>query len=376
MKSSLGSLKGEISNAASMALTFGGAFTLGSSVKEALDLEQGYRNIAFAIRAGKGEAMDWQTIQRTIESTADLTSRTNGELSASFKALYDDVGDVEFATKAIQTIGTVATGSGEQIGTLTNLAGQLAEKFGVTGAEIDDTMAAVVAMGNKGGISLSDMGEKIGMIGASAKMMGLKGKEGVQFALGMFNVADGATGSMKKATAAVTQLLDEFSNTDKLQAIEKEFNKDWKAPRLKLTTKSGEADPEAIEKILKRSGGKKELLSKVFTGESLKLMTEFGKVYERTFDEVEGNTKTKSAAAVDAFRTAVAEAGKQTLSAADMQAEAAKRMGDPQAQIRKAMNELQTEFTRPEMLGALRELAEVAPKVAHGMAKAGRVCCR
>jgi hypothetical protein len=350
--------------AAKWGLSLGGAFTVGGAIKSAVELTDTYRNLAFAVEAGTGQSTRWQQIQADIEGTAGRWSKANADVAASFKAIWDDTGDLEFTSAAVESAGKASRATGKDMGVLAGLAGTLFGKFGVGAKDIDASMAALIELGNKGGISLDEMSTTLGVVGASARQMGKSGAEGVRFAMGMFNLADAATGNMKKATAATAGLMDELGNTDKLKQIQKEL-------RIKLVTNKGDIAPDALEKILARTGGRKELLAKVFSGESLKLISELGKPFEVAYKQAKDageSTKGATAKGLEAYRKALEEAGRVTMTAADVERKAKERLSDPSARIQDAMNRLTTAFTQPEMISAIEQLAGQLPRLAQGLA--------
>lgn len=351
-------IKGTLAQAA----TLGGALSVGASAKQAVELVSKYRNIAFAIQAGTGKAVDYRNIQREIEGTANKWSQSNDDVADSFKAIYDDVGNVEFARAAIEEVAKTATASGIPMATLSTIAGQLNEKFGISAKELPDSMAAMISIANKGGVGVEDLGAKIGMLGATAKLAGLTGKDGMQIIVGMLNIADASTGNFKKSLKAVTGLMEQLGDPAQQKEIQKTLG-------LKVTTKDGAVRGDALQAIMQRTGGKQEILAKVFKGEQLKLMTDFGKIYGDAFGKAGGSAKDKTKAATDALNAALQDAGRSALSAAQLEAEATKRLEDPKAKLQAALNTLAQEFSKPEMIAAFQEMAKAAPPVAKMLAK-------
>lgn len=340
------------------AATLGGSLSIGAAVHESRALVSSYKDLAFQIRAGTGQAISYQQIQERVEATAARWGRRNGEVAASMKAVYEDIGDPEYAAAAAEEVAKAATATGAPMSALNVIAGQLNEKFGITAKELPDAMAAAVAVGSKGGVSVEDMGEKIGMLGASAKLAGLQGKAGFQQTMGMVNLADGATGNLKKTIGSVTQLFDQMIDPATLEKSKKEL-------KLDLIDKStGNLRSDATQRLLAKTGGKREELAKVFMGDPLKLLVDLGKTYAATFDETKGSIRDKTAAGLDAFDEAVRRAGKQTLTAEDMQKQALERRKDAERNLDTAMNDFVKAFERPEVVHAVDQLAAQAPRLA------------
>jgi hypothetical protein len=359
-KDTLASLGSELKSTLSQVATLGGALSLGAGAKAGMDLVSTYKDLAFQISVGTGEAVKWEEIQKDIEGAASRWKRSNEEVAGSYRALFDETGDLQFTADAVDAVAMAATATGKSVESLTSIAGTLNEKFGIAGDQMEDALASVIELSSKGGATIEDLGAKLGVVGASAKQMGLQGKEGLQQVLGMLNVGDNVTGSFKKNLAAVTGLMETFGNADKLKAIEKDLG-------IKLTDKSGAARQDALDKILSKTGGKEQTLSKIFQGDTLKLVSDFGKTYQQTFNETAGTAKQKTKAALDAFHEALAKAGQTSLSAAELEEQAKKRAAeDPERIWTDSLNRFKQAFTKPEMVASMEKLAQLIPKLTNG----------
>lgn len=350
-------LGGHVKDLIGVAGGLGAAFSMGTALQKAMSARDVYKDLAFQISTGTGKAVEWNEVQRDIEGAAGRWKRSNEEIAGSYKKLFDETGDLQFTADAIDAVAMAATASGKSVDSLTGIAGTLNEKFGITGDQMEDALASVLELGSKGGVTVEDLGEKLGIVGASAKQMGLGGAAGLRQVLGMLNAGDNVTGSFKKNMKAVTELMETFGNTDKLKKIEKDLG-------IKITDKSGGATKDALDKILTKSGGKEQILSKVFSGDTLKLVSDYGRTFQKVFNETEGNTKKKTDAALEAFHKALTDAGKTTLTAADLEKQAKERLNDPSRNIQDAMNKLQAAIAKPEVYKAMDQLAQSLPILA------------
>lgn len=355
-------LVGEAKRLASMAGTLGGAFTLGGAAHQAIQLETSYRNLAFAVRAGTGEAQNFKALMHDGQAIATRWARGNDEVADTVRSLYEEVGDIDFAKKGAEQVAKAATATGASMATLGNIAGTLNEKFDVTAEQLPDALATVVSAANKGGASLEGMGEKLGVLGASAKLAGLSGVDGFQKVVALLNVADNATGSFKKSLTAVTGVLDTLGDPEKAKKMEASLG-------IKLRDNKGAVRGDALERIIQRTGGKREQIEKVFGGEQAKLLVELGKSYAQGFNETAGDVKTKTAAGLAAYRDALHKAAESQLSAADLQKQAQENLETPQAKFQQALNTLEGAMHKPEIIRALNALAAALPKFADVVAK-------
>jgi hypothetical protein len=361
-KKSMQSTIGGVGTALKFGVALGGAWELKDAAKGALTLQGTYRNLAFAIKAGTGESVKFEAIQKTVQGIGMRWSRTNDEVASTYKHLWDEVGNTQFAEKATEAVSMVATATGASTDTLTNLAGQLGEKFGIAGGDIAGALSKIYAFSNQGGLGIDEMGDRLGMLGASAKQLGIVGTEGMGKMIAFANLGEKASGTIRKAIVGVTGLMDEMASPGKVKEIEKKLG-------LKLTTKDGKIKGDAIDQIIKKTHGDETNIGKVFTGGSQKLMTEIGRSYKDAFESTKGTKKQKEAAGVEAFNAAMKKASTVAFDEADMTAQAAKKNDTAKAMMTRALNEMQNAFSQPEVIDAMKAMAKITPSVASGMAK-------
>jgi hypothetical protein len=355
-------LVGQLKNGISMAVTFGGALSFGAALKGGVELVDTYQDIAFAIRRSTGAAQDWRDVQAAVEAAAKRWKVSNKEAAASFQDLFKTSEDLDFTTKALNAAARASAATSASMGATTKLAEELGEKFGITGDEIDSAMTTLVGAVPGGKAGLEELAEGLGLVGASARAVGLQGEGGLKQVLGMLNMAGAAGGNFKRELMSVTQLLEQLGDQDQVKNIEKALG-------TKLRDKGGRTKQDAIERIIIATQGKPEELSKVFTGPVLRFMTELGKTFQDARGKAEGSEREKTVAGLRAFRESLKKAGETSLTSADLEKEAAERMKGPKAQLQDALNRLEQAFTRPQMIAAIDKLAAIAPKLADGLAK-------
>jgi hypothetical protein len=359
MKGSLLNLKAAVTGIAGIA----GGFGLVEFAKRAIASESSFRKLAFQIRAGTGEMANWRDMQREAQATALKFGHTTEDVGKSISDLYAAVGDPKFAKEASKVVAEFATGAHEPLEVMTNLAGGLNEKFGVTAKELPDVLASVVSLGNKGGVSVADLADKIGIIGANARVAGLDGAKGFGTMVSWLNVADNATGTLKKGIGGVSGIIDSIATGS------------IKSPLMKLgidldgMKKKGADFNQIVGEIFRKTGGKESKLSQIFSGDQLKVISELGRTYAAAFEETKGDVKTKTRAGLDAYDAALKEAGKSQLDANEIRKEAAAEMETPEKKIATALEKLAQTFTSEKFSAAFKKLAEFIPDVIDTMMK-------
>jgi hypothetical protein len=345
--------------------TLGGAFTVGQSVKGAVELQAQYRQLAFNASEATGSLITAKDVQLTVDRVAAKTTRTNEELTKSYVELFQATGDLEFSGRAIASIGTVATATGKNVDTLTGLAGTLNEKFGVTAATLDDAFATIIGNTDKGGVKLTELAEVGDQLGANLLQAGLRGERGLRFLLGSLNKVEGEMGGMARASKGVGQILLNLGKGSELKAMAKDLGLD---PKKLINEK------DAIARLMKiLSFGKKGLdtLKANFVGpeEQKALRLLFTDPFESALQRAKDSGLKGKDAIEQAMRVLegqIADFGKSTTTAKSLQEQAAKEAKEPTAALRQALNTLNVAFAQPEMIQAVNDLAKMLP----GLAKA------
>jgi TP901 family phage tail tape measure protein len=339
----------------------GGAVGFGELVHGAIQFEGAMRRLAFQMNIGATKLHDFRAVAGEVRQVALDTGQATEDLGKVMQGVFTETGDADFARNTIKTIATAASGAHAPVEQLGNIAGTLNEKFGITEGQLGGALAKVVELGSKGGISIEDMSEKLGLVGAAAKEAGLGGEEGLGKVIALMNLADNSTGSLKKGIAGVSGILEALGT---------------KSSRLKIAAQLGidpgklKGDAQAqIETILKATKGSKEKLEIAFGGEQLKILADLGKTYSATFAATGGDVKTKTAAATEAVREAFTAAGKTTLTFADLQKEAASEMKTTEKQFQVALEKLKETFSKPEISEAINQLVGSLPALADMVGK-------
>lgn len=359
LRSALGTIKSTVLSSTGLH----GGLELASLVRGAMEAEAGFRKLAFSIRAGTGQdaAGGFRALQKEVHQVALQTGQSTEELTEALGSVYQETGDEQFARRALGMIATAATGAHQPVRVLASIAGTLNEKFGVAEDALGETLAAAVSLGNKGGVSVEELAERLGVIGAYARGAGLEGAEGFRQMVGMLNVADNSGKNLRKNIVLVGTLTEQMANAGLKVDMARKLGLDPK--QLK-----GSA-AQVLGAIMQKTGGKREELAKAFQGDQLEFLVELGSKYAEKFAEAQGSVKEKGAAALAAFHDTLEEAGKSALSWADLQKEAAAEMQTAERQFENAMTKVKEVFAREEITEAVTKLISKLPALAEIVAK-------
>lgn len=343
----------------------GGAMGTVELIRAGMKTEQVYRDVAFAMRAGTGEAVNMRDLMDEGAKTAQKWGKDVDELGRAMHTVWSQTGDKDFTRKSLDTIAMISRASGESVDTLANLSGGLRKHFGVTNEELGDTLGAVLSLGNKGGVSVEELSSRVGFLGSAANTAGMKGKEGFGVIAGMLNFGAEGAKNFRKNLTTVQKLIEDMENQPK---------------RLKMMmqlgvsetdiAKSGGNFQDSMAAMLKATGGKKDKLAVAFKNESeLQFMADLGEHYAKAFDATKGDIKTKMAAGVAEFKRQLSDSGKAAIDRGAMEKIAAENMKTSQAKMDAAMQKMRAAFLRPEVTSAMEKLADVLPIVAEHFAK-------
>lgn len=356
-KSELASLASKLTSVVALAGTLGGALSIGGAIHGAMGATSAYKDLAFAIRVGTGEAMSWQDVQKDVEEGAGRWKRSNQEVRESYAGLFAETGNKDFAKAGFESAAKAADATGKSMQTWSDIAGTLNEKFGIGASGIDEAMAAAIELTNKGGASAEELASKLGIVGASAKMLGMTGTAGFKSVLGMINMADDSLGTTKQKFGAVQNVLDQMADPERLKQIEKALG-------VKLTDSKGGVRGDALERIVAKTKGDEGQLRKAFGATEVKLVASMAKPFVEAFGAAKGNVQQRTAAALDAYSKALEDAAKTTYDGAALAKDATDRLREAPRNMAQALNDFEKVFERPEMVKAVDNAAALAPKLA------------
>lgn len=335
---------------------FGGVAGTTEMIREGLKTEGVFKSIAFQIRAGTGELVNHKSLMDAASQSAQRWGKDVDELGAAMRGIYEETGNADFAKSSIETIATTARATKQPISELGELTGVLNEKFGITAETLGDTLASVYSLGNRGGVTVGELGGKLGIIGAVAREAGLQGAQGFGKMVGLLNVADDGGKNLRKNIGAVHQVLETLTTSASRNKAFMQLGIDPSQAKGDVTKQIGA--------ILKATGGSKDKLAVAFQGEGLAFLVSLGQQYAASFSETKGTVKQKTDAALAAYEGALQKASKSQLSYADIQKEATARMNGGQAKMDAAIEKMKASFLREDIAKAVGKLADVLPKFA------------
>lgn len=342
-------------------------FSLEEALKTTIELDAKFKHLAWNISNANGELVNAHELQEMVEQSAAKAGRRTVEMADSFEKLVKATGDSKFAEESLTAIGMTATATGESVESLTHLAEQLHEKFEVGGTEMADVLAQVVGAAQKGGPQVDQFSDVVANMGAELDQAGLTGKRGLDFMIGSLAAMKSHFGSLPKAVKGVKALLGGLDDRSKMADIGKHagidpaklLNEKDLLARLRMIMSKGQRGLDALHGAMGR-GEEGKALDVLFINpfkQALLTATESGKKGKAALDDALGTLEQN-----------IAKMGESAMTAAAIEAEAQRRMKDPQMQLQHAMEEMEKAFSQPEMIAALNDLSVLLPKAAGSLA--------
>ena len=165
-RAELGNMMSGLKNGIKLAATLGGALAIGGLAKDAIKMQNVYRNIAFNVNKVAGNTEDWVSVQRMVTDSVKKTGRNADELAEAFMTVFEATGNLEFSKKAMETVGTTATATGHSVGALANTMQLASRKFGVGVDGAEEAMARMVEKTGVGGKGIEELTNRFALVAA------------------------------------------------------------------------------------------------------------------------------------------------------------------------------------------------------------------
>lgn len=361
-KSELGGMLSGLKTGIKMAATLGGALSFAAFAKEAVHMQNTYRNIAFNVNKVAGNTQTWVDIQRLVTVSVENTGRNAEELSEAFMTVFEATGSLEYAIQAMDIVGTTATATGHSIGALATTMQLASRKFGVGAGEAEEAMTRMIEKTGVGGKGIEELTSRFALVAGEAANAGMTGAAGISELLGMMLLLDSSIGEkadpgLKMMFQTVKSGGTQFLALKKAMGRGVEFGADMTAlEKIKatLTTAKGRAAAEMI-----------------FTADARVVYDELAKPFDQAMQEAKdkGFSQAESMKkALEAFDRNIDEASASTMDYSIIQEEAADRVKhDPLVKFNLAIGRLKEAFVQPEMINAMDKLTEGLPAFAHAL---------
>lgn len=342
-----------------IAASLGGALSFAGLAKDAISMQNTYRNIAFNVNKVAGNAESWESIQEMINNSVQKTGRSADDLSEAFMTIFEATGDFTLAAKGMEIVGTTATATGHSIGALAATIQLASRKFGIGADGMEDAMTRMIEKTGVGGKGIEELSSRFALMAGEAAGAGMKGAEGMSELLGILLLLDSSIG--EKADPGLKMMFQSIkSGSAQFIRLKKEMG-----AGIEFT-----ADMSAMDKILAtlQSGKGRVAAEQVFTADARVVYDELAKPFDDAMKKAQKlglSKKEQMDMAVAAFRENIDAASASTMEYSEIQKEAVARLkDDPMIKMNKALALISDAFTKPKMIDAMNKLADKMPAFA------------
>ena len=358
-RSEVSGLVSGLKSGISIAASLGGALSFASLAKDAISMQNTYRNIAFNVNKVAGNAESWESIQEMINNSVQKTGRSADDLSEAFMTIFEATGDFTLAAKGMEIVGTTATATGHSIGALAATIQLASRKFGIGADGMEDAMTRMIEKTGVGGKGIEELSSRFALMAGEAAGAGMKGAEGMSELLGILLLLDSSIG--EKADPGLKMMFQSIkSGSAQFIRLKKEMG-----AGIEFT-----ADMSAMDKILAtlQSGKGRVAAEQVFTADARVVYDELAKPFDDAMKKAQKlglSKKEQMDMAVAAFRENIDAASASTMEYSEIQKEAVARLkDDPMIKMNKALALISDAFTKPKMIDAMNKLADKMPAFA------------
>jgi hypothetical protein len=388
IKADLTGIAGQLKSVGGMALSLGGAFSVGSALKGVVDLRSGFSELALRMELTSKGAVKWQDLQKSAQAAASLTTRSTDEMRESMAKVYSATGDKQFAVDSMVAIGTAATATGKSVEEVANIAQVLNRKFGATAKELPAMLERVFEKADSGGMTFEQLSGSLDEMAGAAQRAGLKGAGGLTLMLEATRQLDAKLGAGKAAsgiqaifdvfeqTPQKTRQLEDLLNVGNVEGLidsskRVKFGKDEgvveKTRKIlnKYTDVSGPLDGGAG----KQGGTVVRQFKNMFSGDGQRaLQAGLLDPFENAFKKARAEGKSLEQAkklGIEAYDANIQKLSESTANGAKLQDAANAAANDPRRKFAQALQELNDAFaSSPEVQSAIQDLAKALPGLA------------
>ena len=360
---SLGALAGMTQRVMQLGGLLGGLGIM-DVVRDNIALEKSFRDLAMNMQWGTGQAVSYEKVLAGArKQTAGLGIDMN-KAGAAMNILWEGTGDMALTEKALGVAATSSRATGQSIEVTANQINGLLDSFDVAPERLGDTMAAVMELGNKGGVSLKEVGFLLENIGPKARSAGIQGEDGVKRMLGMLNLVRDLSGTKKQATAATTQFLSDLGTPG--SDMEKRAAKAMPGYSIDKRIEGGASPEQIFTELIAGTKGDQKKLREIFgRGPLYDAAVKLGKTYNEAADGVK-DSQGKVVAGTQAIADALTSASTTTKSYADMQKSAAEQMKSTSATLDEAKETIAAAFETEEVRDLIRSGAQTGANAVTG----------
>lgn len=256
-----------------------GAVGLGAA-KQVADLEE--RFVRLGIVADADDAAMARLKKQIFEVAKAPEIRVDpGQITGAVEEILEKTGDLKFAEANIRNIGLAIQATGAQGKDIGGIMSEF-QKMGLNSKESFEALDILTVQGKAGAFTLKELASLGPRVVTAYTSMGRGGVGAIREMGAALQVIRMGTGSSEMAATAFEAVIRTLGNAKKVEMLKKGGIQVFDVEQLKKGKEVLRPINELMVEIVKKTGGKKTLLSKVFEEEAIRAFNTAASEFQRT----------------------------------------------------------------------------------------------
>lgn len=257
-----------------------GAVGIGAA-KQVADLEE--RFVRLGIQADADDAAMNRLKASIFELAKSPELRVNpGEIIGAIEEIVEKTGDLKFAQENIRNIGMAIQATGAQGKDIGGIMAEFQKMGIIDPKQVLEALDILTVQGKAGAFTLQNLAALGPRVVTAYTAMGRGGVGAIREMGAALQVIRMGTGSSEMAATAFEAVMRTFGDLKKVKQLQAGGIQVFDPEQLKKGKEVLRPINELMEEIVKKTGGKKTLLSKVFEIEAIRAFNTIAAEFQRT----------------------------------------------------------------------------------------------
>ena len=205
------------------------------------------------------------------------------ELTAAVEDIIEKTGDLKFAEDNLENFAVAISATGGKTGSAIGQISAEFQKMGITSKkDVAEALDILTVQGKAGAFTLQNLAQLGSRVVTSYTAMGRTGVPAIREMGAALQVIRQGTGSSEMAATAFEALLRTLGDAPKLKLLQQGGIKVFDEEALKKGKEVLRPLPLLMEEIIRKTNGKKTLLSQIFDAEAIRAFNAASTEYQRT----------------------------------------------------------------------------------------------
>lgn len=244
------------------------------TIKKVGDLSERLTYLGIQANVSRGEVDRLHASILDAAQAPEIRVDPSGIL-AGIEAIVEKTGDLTLARNNIRNIGLVMRATGADGKDAGDMIANFREKFDLKDAEIAPALDILIRQGKAGAFTLKDLTTQGNRVTAAYGAMGRKGLGAVREMGAVLQVFRKSSGSAEETSTAFKNLFQDLMEPSKQKILQANGIKIWDEEHLKRGQKVIRPITDIIDKILRKSKGDPDKLSRLFGMQTMDGMKAF-----------------------------------------------------------------------------------------------------